>query len=201
VEFDQVPPVITVVSPQDGARTIEVRPIISATYSDNLAGVDEKSVVLKVDDQDVTGKAKTKNASQIIYEPDSDLSLGPHTVILEVKDNDDNKASVTWSFVVEADTAVIINARNYPNPFQSNTTIAFTLTQQSQVTIRIFDFSGRLVRTLNDNEIMEAGPKEVAWDGKAENGDDLARGVYLGLIIMKTKLEPQRAVLKMALTR
>jgi hypothetical protein len=201
VEFDQVPPVITIVSPQNGTRTIEVKPMISATYSDNLAGVDEASVALKVDDQNVTAKAKMKNASQIVYEPDSDLSLGPHTVVLEVEDNDDNKASVTWSFIVEADTAVIMNPLNYPNPFQNDTTISFTLTQQSQVTIRIFDFSGRLVRTLKDNELTEAGPQKIAWDGKSENGDDLARGVYLGLVIMKTDLEPQRAVLKMALTR
>jgi hypothetical protein len=201
VEFDQVPPVITIVSPQDGSRTIETKPMISATYSDDLAGVNEDSIAFKIDNQNMTSKAKMKNASQIVYEPDSDLSLGPHTVILEVEDNDDNKASVTWTFIVEADTAGIMNPRNYPNPFPSDTTIAFTLTQQSQVTIHIFDFSGRLVKMLKDNEVIEAGPQKITWDGKSENGDDLARGVYLGLIIMKTELEPQRAVLKLALTR
>ena len=137
----------------------------------------------------------------MIYTPTTNLDLGRHTVTLEVSDNDDNKASVTWSFIVEMDKAVIMNSRNYPNPFQGNTTIAFILTQQSQITIRIFDFSGRIVKTLKDNEIMEAGPYKISWDGKSEDGDDLARGVYFGLIIMKTELEPQRAVLKMALTR
>nr|MBC8233529.1 PKD domain-containing protein [bacterium] len=201
VEFDVVPPVITIVSPQDGTRMTEAKPTISASYSDNLAGVDEKSVVLKIDGQDVTGKASTKNVSQIVYTTDSDLSIGPHTVNLDVEDNDDNKASITWSFIVEAKAAGIVNPRNYPNPFGGNTTIAFKLTQQSQVTIRIFDFSGRLVKMLKDNEVMEAGPYEIPWDGKSENGDDLARGVYFGVIIMKTELEPQQAVLKMALTR
>jgi len=201
VEFDVVPPIITIVSPQDGTRMTEAKPTISASYSDNLAGVDEKSVVLKIDGQDVTGKASTKNVSQIVYTPDSDLSIGPHTVNLDVEDNDDNKASITWSFIVEAKAAGIVNPRNYPNPFGGNTTIAFKLTQQSQVTMRIFDFSGSLVKTLKDNEVMEAGPYEIPWDGKSENGDDLARGVYFGVIIMKTELEPQRAVLKMALTR
>jgi flagellar hook assembly protein FlgD len=118
-----------------------------------------------------------------------------------VKDNDDNKTSMTWSFIVETEIAGIMNPRNYPNPFEGNTTIAFTLTQQSQVTIRIFDFSGRLVKTLKDNEVMEAGNKKIEWDSTSENGDDLARGVYFGVIIIKTELEPQRAVLKMALTR
>jgi hypothetical protein len=179
----------------------EVKPTISANYSDNLAGVDEKSVVLKIDGQNVTGKASTKNVSQIVYTPDSDLSIGPHTVNLDVEDNDDNKASITWSFIVEAEAAGIVNPRNYPNPFAGNTTIAFTLTQQSQITIRIFDFSGSLVKTLKDNEVMEAGNKKIEWDGTSENGDDLARGVYFGVIVMKTELEPQRAVLKMALTR
>jgi PKD repeat protein len=198
VEFDLVPPVITIVSPQDGARIIEAKPTISASYSDNLAGVNEKSVKLEVDGQAVTAQATT---SQVTYTPTTDLSLGRHAVKLEVADNDDNKASVTWSFIVEMDRAVIMNPRNYPNPFQGNTTIAFILTQQSQITIRIFDFSGRIVKTLKDNEVMEAGPYKISWDGKSEDGDDLARGVYFGLIIMKTELEPQRAVLKMALTR
>jgi len=200
VEFDVVPPAITIISPQDGVRTIETKPTISAGYSDNLAGVNEKSVKLEVDGQAVTAQATT---SQATYTPTADLSLGRHTVNLEVSDNDDNKASVTWSFIVEFDRAVIINPRNYPNPFQSNTTIAFTLTQQSEVTIRIFDFSGRLVKTLKDNETMEAGNQKIEWDCKSdnENKDALARGVYFGLIIMKTGLEPQRAVLKMALTR
>jgi flagellar hook assembly protein FlgD len=149
----------------------------------------------------VTSKASAKNVSQIVYTSDSDLSIGKHAVILEVEDNDDNKASVTWSFIVEAETAGIMNPRNYPNPFQGQTTIAFKLTQQSQVKIQIFDFSGRIVKTLKDDEVMEAGPQEIPWDGKSEEGDDLARGVYFGVIIMKTELQPQRAVLKMALTR
>jgi hypothetical protein len=198
VEFDVIPPVITIISPQDGARIIETKPTISASYSDNLAGVNEKSVKLDVDGQAVTAQA---TINQVTYTPTADLSLGRHTVKLEVADNDDNKASITWSFIVEMDSAVIMNPRNYPNPFPSNTTVAFTLTQQSQVTIRIFDFSGRLVKTLGDNEIMEAGNQKIEWNGKSEDGDDLARGVYFGVIIMKTELEPQRAVLKMALTR
>jgi hypothetical protein len=201
VEFDVVPPVITIISPQDGTRTTEVRQMISASYSDNLAGVDEKSVVLKIDGQDVTSKASAKNMSQIVYTPDSDLSIGPHSITLDVEDNDDNKASVTWSFIVEAETAGIMNPRNYPNPFQGQTTIAFKLTQQAQVKIQIFDFSGRLIKTLKDDEVMEAGPYEIAWDGTSEEGDDLARGVYFGVIIMTTELQPQQAVLKMALTR
>jgi hypothetical protein len=201
VEFDTVPPVITIVSPQDGTRTTEPRPTILSSYSDNLAGVDEKSIVLKVDDENVTSKASTKNVIQIVYTPDSDLSIGKHIISLDVEDNDDNKASLTWSFIVEAETAGIMNPRNYPNPFQGNTTLAFKLTQESQVTIRVFDFSGRLVKTLKDNETMDAGPQKITWDGTSENGDNLARGVYFGVIVMKTELEPQRAVLKMALTR
>jgi flagellar hook assembly protein FlgD len=94
-----------------------------------------------------------------------------------------------------------MNPRNYPNPFPGNTTIAFMLTKQAEITIHIFDFSGRLVSKIKDNEVMEAGAQEIQWDGKSDNGDDLARGVYFGVIIMKTELEPQRAVLKMALER
>lgn len=200
VEFDVIPPVVTIISPQDGVRMTERKPVISATYSDNLAGVDPTSVKLTVDGQSVTAKA---TETQVTYTPADDLDIGPHTVVLNVSDNDDNEATQEWSFVVEYEKGLIMNARNYPNPFPGNTKIAFLLSKQAQVTIKIFDFSGRLVNgTLADNELMEAGLQDIAWDGKSEAGDDLTSGVYFCLIIMKTdELEAQRAVLRMALSR
>jgi hypothetical protein len=200
VEFDEIPPVITIVSPQDGARftdkQVEKGLMISATYSDNLAGVDPKSVKLSLDGAPVTASA---TATQVIYKHEAKLDIGAHTVKLEVKDNDGNLAAQEWQFFVEYEKAVILNARNYPNPFSGNTTIAFRLSKQAQVTIKIYDFSGRLVKLLKDNEAMEVGPHngDITWNGMTDEGDELADGVYLCQIIMKTdSLESQQAILK-----
>jgi hypothetical protein len=203
VEFDEIPPVITIVSPQDGARItdkqLDKAPLkILAVYSDNLAGVDPDSVKLYLDDNDVTGEA-TVDETRVAYKHDAKLDIGVHTIKLEVKDNDGNKATQEWQFFVEYEKGLILNARNYPNPFSDKTTIAFRLSKQAQVTIKIYDFSGRLVKLLRDNKVMEVGPSEnLTWDGKTDDGDELADGVYLCQIIMKTdNLKSEQKVLKM----
>ena len=52
--------------------------------------------------------------------------------------------------------------QNYPNPFNPSTTISFSLTQESFVTLKIFDVSSREVATLV-NEALSAGPYSIHW--------------------------------------
>jgi hypothetical protein len=62
--------------------------------------------------------------------------------------------------------------QNYPNPFNPQTTIKYTLPKASHVTIRIYDVTGRLVKTLVDQDIPGGVHYEV-FDGRG-----LASGVY-----------------------
>ncbi len=71
--------------------------------------------------------------------------------------------------------------QNMPNPFNPSTTIAFDLPKASQVSLRVFDQRGRLVRTLV-NESMTAGSKSVIWNGLDDRGQRVNSGVYLYLI-------------------
>ena len=66
---------------------------------------------------------------------------------------------------------------NYPNPFNPMTTIKFDLPRQSQVSLRIYDVAGRLVRTLVD-ELKPAAAHSVVWNGQDNNGRQAASGVY-----------------------
>ena len=205
VVLDTIPPVISIISPVGESNILERRPVISASYTDAISGVDQSSVKLFVDNEDVTSKVEVSN-TRVSYTPVLDLVFGRHTAKIEVSDlatPTANTASQEWTFVIESrEGLALLYPRNYPNPFEEATTVAFILTRGSSVSIEIYDVAMRLVVQLKDNQYMEAGEHQVKWDGKtAGAGDDLARGVYFCQIIVESSLEPEYGLLKMALTR
>lgn len=69
--------------------------------------------------------------------------------------------------------------QNVPNPFNPTTGIRFDVPAGGGlVTLRIYDVSGRLVRTLV-NGVHVAGQKSVTWDGRNDAGSPVATGTYL----------------------
>jgi hypothetical protein len=64
-----------------------------------------------------------------------------------------------------------------PNPFRPNTTIPFVLAEDGDVQIRIYDVTGRLVRTLLDQP-FGAGQHAIEWNGSDDNGRFLGAGTY-----------------------
>ena len=66
---------------------------------------------------------------------------------------------------------------NYPNPFNPNTTIKFSLKEQSPVNVTIFNISGQKVITLV-NETMPAGTYNLPWNGKDSKGRGVGSGIY-----------------------
>ncbi len=69
-------------------------------------------------------------------------------------------------------------AQNHPNPFNPRTTVAFTLETAGSVSLRIYDASGRLVRTLIDGH-RGGGNQTVIWNGLDDGGRLVGDGVYL----------------------
>jgi len=83
--------------------------------------------------------------------------------------------------------------QNRPNPFGAGTALAFDLLRPSRVTLQVYDTSGRLVRTLLDDEERNEGLHETFWDGRDGAGCQVASGVYfcraaLGSDEVSTKL-------------
>jgi hypothetical protein len=68
-------------------------------------------------------------------------------------------------------------SQNSPNPFNERTIISYQLPLESQVSLKVYDLTGRLVRTLRDSE-EPAGFYTVAWDRKDESGRAVANGIY-----------------------
>ncbi|MCW9098321.1 MAG: T9SS type A sorting domain-containing protein, partial [Ignavibacteriaceae bacterium] len=79
--------------------------------------------------------------------------------------------------------------QNYPNPFNPSTKIKYTITQTSNVVIKVFDILGNDITTLV-NEEKPAGNYEV--DFKAT---DLASGIYLYKLITNEFSETKKMIL------
>jgi len=121
--------------------------------------------------------------------PLRDLPQGPNTLTLTAWDIANNSSTASLDFVVEASEQLrIAHAYPYPNPTPGPTRFVFEHNQApgtpARVQIRIYTLSGRPVRTLDGPETLPAGvltgsTVQVPWDGRDEDFDPLATGVYL----------------------
>ena len=66
----------------------------------------------------------------------------------------------------------------YPNPFNPSTQIRFSLPSESQVTLRIYNISGQMVRELLHEQQYDSGEHTVLWDGRDGSGGATASGIY-----------------------
>ncbi|MBN1163185.1 MAG: T9SS type A sorting domain-containing protein [Candidatus Krumholzibacteriota bacterium] len=84
--------------------------------------------------------------------------------------------------------------QNYPNPFNPVTTIRFGLKRKGQVTLRIYDVSGRLVKILVEG-VRDAGPHTITWNGLNEKGAEAASGVYFYRLETKDFVQTHKMVI------
>ena len=88
---------------------------------------------------------------------------------------------------------------NYPNPFNPDTWIPYQLSEGSRVTVKIYDVTGSLVRTI------EVGYKPVGyyltreravyWDGRNQNREPVSSGVYFYTLNTDTYTQTRRMVI------
>jgi tetratricopeptide (TPR) repeat protein len=67
--------------------------------------------------------------------------------------------------------------QNYPNPFNPETSIGYQIVSNEQISLRIYNINGQLIRTLV-NENKEAGSYTVNWNGKDESSVGVPSGIY-----------------------
>jgi flagellar hook assembly protein FlgD len=66
---------------------------------------------------------------------------------------------------------------NYPNPFNPETTIRFSLPGSAAAKLEIFNIKGQKVRTLLDS-VMAAGQHSLVWNGLDDAKNPVGNGVY-----------------------
>jgi hypothetical protein len=67
---------------------------------------------------------------------------------------------------------------NYPNPFHHATRIAYQAPVSGALTLKLYDGLGRLIRTLVNEEKSTGVHSGVTWDGRDEQGIEMASGIY-----------------------
>ncbi len=74
-----------------------------------------------------------------------------------------------------------LTVASYPNPFREATVIGFSVPDSrghAEVEVQVFDVAGRLVRNLVSGR-LPSGKYTVEWDGRREDGGEVASGVYV----------------------
>ncbi len=84
--------------------------------------------------------------------------------------------------------------QNVPNPFNPATEISFTIEKTGQVTLVIFNSSGKIVRTLVSG-VLSAGKHVVAWDGTNDDGNRVPSGTYFYRLTTADSVELKRMTL------
>jgi len=84
--------------------------------------------------------------------------------------------------------------QNYPNPFNPNTTIVYELSNDSNVTIIVYDILGNEVTTLVKN-FQGSGQHSINWDGTNKSNLSVSEGIYLYKLITDNYVQTKRMIL------
>jgi hypothetical protein len=83
--------------------------------------------------------------------------------------------------------------QNFPNPFRPVTTIRYTLDRDAEVSLKIYDVRGAVVRVLHRGR-QEEGAHSFQWDGRSEDGRRVATGVYFYQLQVGDRREAKKMI-------
>ncbi len=90
--------------------------------------------------------------------------------------------------------------QNYPNPFNPATRLTFTLPVRGEVTLRVFDIRGTLIRVLQ-HTTLPPGAHEVVWDSTTDTGAPVSSGVYIAKLNFRAPGSRWADAIKMTIIR
>ncbi len=155
-------------------------PAIKAFFIDPFTPIDENSVQMFLDSVDVSSQAEI-NATSASFKPQERLAEGLHSALVKVKNARGLESVVSWQFTVDTQTGLVFNVplprhlqleANYPNPFNGETQIRFTIPKTEGVSLELFDIRGQKIATLLHKR-LNAGMHTFRL-----NANHLASGIY-----------------------
>ena len=85
-------------------------------------------------------------------------------------------------------------SQNHPNPFNVSTQISYTLPEDVEVKIEVYNVRGQRVKQF-DLGLQPAGYKTLIWEGRNQNGDAVSSGIYFYRIKAGEFVETRRMTL------
>jgi len=77
--------------------------------------------------------------------------------------------------LIEEDKGILV----FPNPMESNCTIRLSRSKPGdQVSISIYDYTGKLISVVEKNALVTTESFESQWNGKNEAGEEVKPGIY-----------------------
>ena len=85
--------------------------------------------------------------------------------------------------------------QNFPNPFNSSTSISFKLPEEVQICLEVYNELGQKMKTLATGN-YKPGIHTIIWDGTDNSGGNVASGIYFYRLMTGSKLvESQKMIL------
>lgn len=85
--------------------------------------------------------------------------------------------------------------QNFPNPFLSETTIQYSLSDESSVLLKVYNLSGQEIKTLVHQKQPE-GLYSISWDGTSNSGNRINAGIYIYTIQTDEFISSKRLIVQ-----
>ncbi|OGI10190.1 MAG: hypothetical protein A2Y40_03725 [Candidatus Margulisbacteria bacterium GWF2_35_9] len=160
--------------------------------SQNDSGIVAYRVSLKNDDQsfeeNVSGNLANISNTEVGLTINSVLQAGNYNLQVAVEDDAGNVTSINWQ-LVKTQAVHVSSLLVGPNPVninKSNIHFTYDLSQNVDVSIKVFNVAGKKVKELNlSSGVVGAstGANHISWDGVDDQGNKLSTGIYFVYLV------------------
>ncbi|MBI9031834.1 T9SS type A sorting domain-containing protein [bacterium] len=156
---------------------------------------DENNYLIRVDKSQINNNIVEDSGYTLITNDGSGNQIREDSFSIE----DEITSYLTRDFLSivsnsDSDLVPAYNLRNYPNPFNPQTTISFNILKAGFVSLTVYNILGQKVTSLI-NAFKETGDHQIVWKGLDDNGHDVASGVYLYRIQVGKESKTKKMIL------
>jgi len=145
------------------------------------------------------GLNSNQNQQLIIQFDGTQLQIGNYNCQLIVNQNFLTQTVIPVNLTVENQSGIdenqIFSSACNPNPFNDKVKISVNIKEKGNISIAVYDFTGRLVNDLSKTASYDKGNYTFTWDGCNDAGNKSANGLYFCNIIINNKSVVHKLIL------